>query len=163
MREKKRLLRFIISVSIPLLAGFIGSFFTTPNIEPWYDLLNKPPLTPPGSLIGIVWTILYILIGIALFMVWEKREKRKGLNEDKKKAFWIFGIQITLNSMWSMFFFGLRNSWLGLMIIIPLLITIIINIIFFYKIDKKAAYLMVPYLIWVSFATYLNIGLAILN
>ncbi|MFP4117658.1 MAG: TspO/MBR family protein [Candidatus Woesearchaeota archaeon] len=159
-------LKFFFSIGVPLVAGYIGSSFTTPNIKPWYDALEKPPLTAPGSLIGAIWTILYIMMGIALFLVWSKelsKNKNTKEKEYRKKGLWVFAIQLLFNMSWSFFFFGLRNPWLGIVIIIPLLMMIALNIYFFHKIDKIAAYLLIPYILWVCFATYLNLGIAVLN
>ncbi len=163
MIEKRNVLRLIVSISLPLIAGYIGSMFTTANISPWYDGLAKPPLTAPGSLIGIIWTVLYILMGISLFLVWNKETKKIPEQKAKKNGLVIFGIQLLFNMSWSIFFFGLRTPWLGVAIIIPLIILISMNIYLFHKVEKKAAYLLLPYIAWVCFATYLNIGIAVLN
>lgn len=160
--KRNDILRLVVSLSIPLVIGYIGSFFTTPNIEPWYDLLNRPALTPPGSFIGLVWTILYVMIGISLYLIWSKDIKASH-RKAWKITMMFFVLQLFLNLMWSMMFFGLRSPWFGILVILPLIVLILFNVYYAYKIDKRAAYLLVPYLLWVSFATYLNIGIAVLN
>ncbi|MCD1294300.1 TspO protein [Methanocella sp. CWC-04] len=152
-------LKLVISLGICLLAGIIGGAITAPNIMTWYGTLIKPSFSPPNWLFGPVWTILYILMGVALFLIWKK------INEapEAKTAIAFFGIQLVLNFFWSLFFFGLHSISLAFLDIVLLLIFIILTTMKFYRIDKTAAYLMVPYLLWVSFATILNLSLLLLN
>lgn len=149
----------IITVAICLAAGVIGSFFTTPNIPTWYADLNKPWFTPPSWVFGPVWTILFILMGISLFLVlregWERRDVQIGTA--------VFGIQLVLNILWSYLFFGLRSPLYGLIGIVALWIAILATIIWFFRISRPAAILLVPYIAWVSIATALNYSIYVLN
>lgn len=151
--------KLVISVLIPLLVGFIGGFATSNSVSGWYVELNKPVFNPPNWIFGPVWTLLYIMMGVSLYLVWNSKAKVK----EKKKVFWIFGIQLVLNLLWSLIFFGAHMIPFAFFEIILLWISIILNIIFAYKISKPAGYLLVPYLLWVSFASVLNFSLMILN
>jgi len=153
-------IKLIISICIPLLIGFLGSAFTTSSISTWYPELNKPVFNPPSWIFGPVWTLLYIMIGISIYLVWVSKEKNKKM---KKKTFFIFGIQLFLNFIWSILFFGNQLIGLAFVDIILLGIAIIFNIYFCYKISKNSAYLLIPYLLWVSFASVLNFAIFILN
>ncbi len=157
--ERKSVLKLIISIVLPLLVGFVGSYFTTPSIETWYSTLNKPSLNPPNFIFAPVWTALYILMGISLFLIWESKEKK----ENKRIPLIFFSMQLLLNSSWSIIFFGLQNPQLALINIFLLWIFILLNIIFFFKISKIAGIIITPYLLWVSFASYLNYAIYILN
>ena len=143
--------KLIISIAIPLLAGMIGSLFTFSEITTWYATLNKPSFSPPNWVFGPVWTLLYLLMGISLFLVWKKYEKRK---KDRKIKFglWFFSLQLVLNVFWSLLFFGFHNIFLAFVEIIALWLAIFITIYRFSKIDKNAAYLLVPYILFVSFS-----------
>lgn len=141
------------------LAGVIGSIFTSKSVNTWYTTLQKPSLTPPGSVIGIVWICLFVLMGISLYIVWDKWPR----NKNSKSALIIFGIQLALNILWSVFFFGLRNPLLAFIEIIILWLMILATIFRFYKVSRTAAYLLVPYILWVSFASYLNLIIWRLN
>jgi tryptophan-rich sensory protein len=156
----KNYLKLIISILIPLVIGFIGSFFTTSAISSWYAGLNKPVFNPPNWIFGPVWTLLYIMIGVSIYLVWINKEKKKGM---KKKAFWIFGIQLFLNFIWSILFFGNHLISFAFVDIILLWIAIIFNMYFCYKISKISSCLLFPYLLWVSFASVLNFAILILN
>jgi benzodiazapine receptor len=154
----RRVIVFIISIIGSFAAGAIGSLATAPNIPSWYAALNKPPLNPPNWIFGPVWSVLYVLIGIALALIILEPSKRS-----KKKAYFWFGLQLVLNALWSLVFFGLHSPWLGVAVIIALIISIAMTIREFYQIKKYSAWLLVPYLVWVCFATYLTIGIALLN
>jgi len=153
-----KITKFIISLIIPLLVGFGGSFFTRNSLQDWYATLNKPIFNLPGWLFAPVWTLLYILIGIAFYLVWinnfgQKRETNIG----------IYAIQLILNLLWSVFFFGLKNPLLALVDIVILWFLILANIIVFSKVSKTSGRLLIPYLLWVSFATLLNFSIFVLN
>ncbi|MFH1682806.1 MAG: TspO/MBR family protein [Candidatus Woesearchaeota archaeon] len=148
-------IRLVISIMICQLAGVIGSLFTANSVSTWYVDLVKPSFNPPSWIFGPVWIILYLLMGISLYLVWVKRTDKLALS--------VFGIQLFLNSLWSILFFGLRNPLFAFVEIIFLWVMILYSFILFYKISKKAAYLLVPYLLWVSFAAVLNIFLYLLN
>jgi len=156
--KKERAFRLVVSVVICQLAGVIGSFFTFPSIPTWYASLSKPSFVPPNWLFAPAWTTLFFLMGIALYLVWERKE-----NDKFKPAVLIFSVQLMLNIIWSALFFGLQNPLLGFAEIILLWIAILANIIIFYRIDRRAGYLLVPYICWVSFAALLNYGVWILN
>ncbi len=152
-------LRFIVSVAICQAAGFIGSIFTTPAIPTWYAALRKPAFNPPNWLFGPVWTILFLLMGIALFLVW-----RRPLSEPKvKTALALFAVQLALNVLWSILFFGLRSPLAGFTEILVLWVFILLTIISFYRVSTLAGVLLIPYILWVSFAAILNYHLWRLN
>lgn len=154
----KKIIVFVLSIVTSFAAGALGSLATTPNIPSWYAALEKPVLNPPNWVFGPVWSILYVLMGIALALIILKSSK-----QPKKKAYFWFGLQLALNTLWSLVFFGLHSPWLGVVVIIALIVSIVLTIRGFYKINKYAAWLLVPYLAWVCFATYLTIGIATLN
>ncbi len=152
----RKAIRLVISVLIPLIAGAIGSIFTSSAIPTWYAALEKPAFNPPNWLFGPVWTALYILMGIALYLVWTSKGPRRN-------AFVWFGAQIVLNALWSILFFGLKSPWLAFIEIVLLWGAILGTILAFKKLSTTAAYLMVPYICWVSFAAVLNVAIAVLN
>jgi translocator protein len=179
-------LRLAISLLAPLIAGVIGSLATYSAIQGWYAGLDKPFFSPPNWLFGPVWTTLYILMGVACYLVWTARivkhnKLAKGYFFDSKSsplsflmgrswasklrraALTAYGVQLVLNVAWSVAFFGLRSPWLGVVVIAWLWMAIMVTIILFRLIDKRAACLMLPYILWVSFAMILNISLAVLN
>lgn len=146
----------IISLLISLGVGGLSAFITMGSMD-IYKFLDKPPLAPPAIVFPVIWTILYILMGISSYLIYESN------NENKQSGLSIYGLQLLVNFIWPIFFFILNYRLIALFIIVLLLILIIIMIIKFYKINKLAAYLQIPYLIWVVFATYLNFGFYILN
>ncbi len=150
--------KLILSIGICLGAGILGSFFTVSSIPTWYAALNKPSFSPPNFVFGPVWTILYILMGISLYLVLSG--KRKG---ERGKAIQIFAVQLVLNVLWSIIFFGMRNPALAFVDIVALWIAIVVTIKYFYSISKVASYLLYPYLVWVSFAAILNYSIWVLN
>jgi len=156
--------KLIIAIVVSELAGIIGSVFTTPSIAGWYAGIVKPALNPPAWVFGPVWTTLFALMGIAAFIVWSSYAKA---TEDKKKgimlALILFGIQLVLNTIWSIIFFGLHSPGGALIEIVFLWLAILATIVAFYKISKPAAWLLVPYILWVSFAMYLNYAIWVLN
>jgi tryptophan-rich sensory protein len=156
MKDWKKLL---ISILLCQMAGVIGAFFTTPAIKSWYVFLIKPTFAPPNWLFGPVWVTLYFLMGISLYLIW-----KKGLNKKEvKSAFSLFLIHLFFNSLWSIIFFGMK-SILGGFIEISILLVLVLNVYFkFYKINKVAAYLLIPYFFWGAFATFLNFNILILN
>jgi translocator protein len=154
-----RAAKFFLALVACLLAGMIGSAFTTPAIPTWYAALVKPPLNPPSWVFGPVWTLLYILMGIALYLIWVRGWDRK----DVQVATAIFGVQLALNVIWSYLFFGLQSPFLALIEIVLLWVAIFMTIWTFYRVSVPAALLLVPYIIWVTFAAYLNYGIYLLN
>jgi len=147
------------SVVVCLLAGFIGAFFTTPSIPAWYASLAKPTFSPPNWLFAPVWTTLYILMGVAFFLVWRKSAKNKNF----KISAALFALQLFLNVLWSAVFFGMHSLAGGLAVIILLWLAILANIIWFWRSSRAAGALMVPYIAWVSFAAFLNYVVWTLN
>ncbi len=150
------LLAFVL---ISELAGIIGSLFTMSAIPTWYAGLVKPALNPPGWVFGPVWTLLYLLMGVAAWLVW-----REGWGKiEVKVALGFFALQLILNAAWSLIFFGGHNPAVALLEILALWLAILGTIIAFARVSKPAAWLLVPYLLWVSFATYLNFAIWLLN
>lgn len=145
-------IRLIISLAIPLVVGGASGFFTVSGVESWYQTINKPSWNPPNNIFGPVWTSLYILMGIALFLVW----KADTSSELKKIAFTLFAIQMVLNFFWSIIFFKLHQPGWALVEIIAMWVFILLTIFAFAQVNKTAAWLLVPYISWVSFATILN-------
>ena len=171
----KKIAKFIISIAVCQSAGFIGSIFTMPRIEIWYASINKPSFTPPGWFIGAVWTILFFLMGISLYLVWDKGWKPKISKKDERMKYWnrfseklwkgtwreenavlIFILQLILNILWSVLFFGLKSPGLAFFELLMLWWAILYTIANFYRISKLASYLLIPYILWVSFAGFLN-------
>jgi translocator protein len=157
-RSKKiviEILKIAGCIILCLLAGIIGALFTTTGPNSWYSQLNKPSFNPPNWIFGPVWTILYIMMGIALYLAIRKKVS--------KKAIIFFIAQLVLNTLWTIIFFGMHNLLIALIEIMILWIFILLTIIEFHKKSRAAAYLMIPYILWVSFATLLNIAICILN
>lgn len=154
----KKVGQFILAIIICQVAGGIGSLFTYPQIENWYQGIAKSNLNPPNSVFGPVWVTLFTLMGIALYWIWQKKDSK-----NFKLALIFFIIQLVLNSLWSIIFFGLQNPLLALIEMVFLWLFILLTIIYFYKIDKKAGYILIPYILWVSFAFYLNFEVFRLN
>jgi translocator protein len=155
----KEIPKLILSILIVFVAGSIGTLATTSELTTWYAALTKPSWTPPNWAFGPIWSTLYVLMGIALFLVWKKGLDRK----DVKFAIFIFAVQLFLNILWSLVFFGMHSIFGGLILILILWIAIFANIIAFYVISKPAGLLLIPYLIWVSIASYLNYTVYLLN
>lgn len=149
-----KLLACIVGVE---LIGSVSGFFAG-DIPAIYAQLDKPFLAPPGNIVGIIWTVLYALIGLALFLVIDSKSAKK-----KTLAYVLFGVQLVLNFIWSILFFGGSYFWIASLISLFLLLTIIFSIREFRSISKGAAICFIPYLIWIAYATYLSFGLAILN
>lgn len=154
----KNVFTLIICVLIPLAVGGISGFATKNGLNPWYAGLIKPSFNPPNYLFAPVWTSLYIMMGIALFLVW-----KNPVSENRKKSIRIFGIQLALNFLWSFLFFYFNTLGLALIEIGIMWLSISITIYYFYKENKNAAYLLIPYLLWVSFASVLNGSIWYLN
>jgi len=159
MAQKINYFKLLASVLLCQFAGAVGSVFTASSLNNWYSLLEKPVFNPPSWVFFPVWTLLYLFMGISLYIVWDK-----GLQyREVKIGLFIFGIQLVLNSLWSFLFFGLKSPYYGFIGIIFLWLAIVLTIFQFRKISKAASYLLVPYIIWVSFAALLNYNLWILN
>lgn len=150
--------QLIICIAIPLLVGGLASFITRDSMEA-FGQLNQPPLSPPGILFPIVWTILYTLMGIASYLIVSSDAGK----EDIQNAIFVYALQLGVNFFWSIFFFNLEWYLFSFFWLLLLWIFILYTIVIFYRISKPAAYLLIPYLLWVTFAGYLNLGIAILN
>ena len=155
----KKYKSYFISVAIALGTGGLSALLTMKNME-IFDMVKKPPLSPPAILFPIVWTILYILMGISAAFIYEKRNE----SPDKvREALTTYASSLIVNFSWSIIFFNLQAFFVAFIWIILLLFLIIITLVKYYSIDKKAALLQIPYLIWVAFATYLTLGIMLMN
>jgi len=151
--------KLIVSIVVCELAGVVGSVLTAPSIPTWYAGLEKPTLNPPSWVFAPVWTALFLTMGISAFLVW-----KRGLGQKEVKiALSLFVFQLVLNVFWSIIFFGLQNPGLAFLEIIILWFAILATIVVFSKISKLAAWLLIPYILWVSFASYLNYAVWQLN
>ena len=153
-------LKIIYCVAICLAVGYLSSNVTQSSITTWYPEIKKPSFNPPNWVFAPVWTMLFIMMGIAAGMIWNQLENQREL---VKKALLFFTVQLLLNALWSYLFFGLNNVLLALIEVILLWLVIYETFHIFRKIDKKAAYLFIPYLIWVAFAAILNGSIYYLN
>ncbi|UCD60013.1 MAG: tryptophan-rich sensory protein [Flavobacteriaceae bacterium] len=149
---KKQLTYIAISVAICLIIGFLSGFATQSSVNDWYVTLNKPSFNPPNWIFGPVWTLLYILMGIAAGIVWAKGFYHIWV----KTALYNFGFQLLFNALWSVVFFGFKNPFWALLVILFLLALILVTIKWFNVVSRTAAYLLIPYFLWVCFATILN-------
>lgn len=152
--------KIVIALIVCLMVGYSSSLVTKPSIETWYTTIEKPSFNPPNWVFMPVWTLLYIFMAVAAGLVWDKIKEQ---NETVKTALGFFLIQLTLNAIWSYLFFGLKNPMLALIEIALLLLMIYETYVKFVKINKIAGYLLVPYLIWVSYAAVLNASIWWLN
>lgn len=150
--------KLIASIALPFVAGTIGSLATFPNISTWYSGLAKPGFNPPNWIFGPVWTTLYILMGISLYVFWTKAYKGS-----KRSGMLLFALQLALNALWSLVFFGMHWLWGGVAVIVLLLLAIAMTARAFWPVSQVATLLLVPYILWVSFATVLNIAVALMN
>jgi benzodiazapine receptor len=146
-------------VAVCLLIGFLGSFVTRNYITTWYDQLSRPSFTPPDWTFGVVWPVLYVIMGISAFLIWNEGFNRRQV----KVALSVFALQLILNGLWSPIFFGLHMIGPALVEIIMLWAAILLTIFAFWRLSKSAALLLLPYILWVSFAVVLNVSLFLLN
>lgn len=156
LREISKLL---VSVAICQVAGVLGSFFTRPSIPTWYATLKKPWFTPPNWVFAPVWLTLFLLMGIAVFLVWRQSLK----NQKVKVALAVFTVQLILNVLWSAVFFGFRSPLAGLVVITILWVAIVLTLLQFFKVSRPAGFLLLPYIVWASIAAALNTSILILN
>jgi len=154
-----RILLLVLSVGICYTAAAIGSYFTGMTVNTWYAGLVKPSVAPPGWVIGAVWTVLFLLMGISLFLVLEEDRSSPVV----RQGIGLFAVQLALNVLWSYLFFGLTSPALALGEMLVLGVAIAATIRQFLKISRAAAYLLVPYIVWVSFATLLTAWIVVLN
>lgn len=146
-------------IALSQAAGVVGSFFTIPSVGSWYTTLVRPELSPPSWVFGPVWVTLYLLMGVAAFLVW----RTSGSRARRRKALLVFGLQLALNALWSVLFFGLQSPLMGLLCIAALWLAIVLTMVRFAKVSSAAAWLLAPYLVWVTFASYLNLMIWLLN
>ena len=152
------IIRFLVSVTLPLLIGAVAGLFTSNAIPLWYASLNHPIISPPNWVFGPVWTVLYTLMGVSFYLVWNLPK-----GKEKTRALIVYFIQLFLNFSWSFLFFYFRQIGLGLLDIVLLWLCIPFMISLFYKMRPAAAYINIPYFLWVSFATILNAAFFKLN
>lgn len=157
--KSRDIIKLIVSIVACQGAGIIGSLFTTTAIPTWYAGLQKPFFTPPNWVFAPAWTTLYMLMAVAAFLIWRKGLDQKGV----RFALIIFLIQLVLNTLWSIVFFGLESPFYGIMVIIALWIAIFLTMIKFFKLSTIAGVLLTPYIGWVSFAAVLNVAIWMLN
>ena len=158
MRSAKTTIIFLICLILPLIVGGISGYATASGIQSWYVTLQKPSFNPPNYLFGPVWTFLYVLMGISLFIIWRSKQGIK-----RSDALKIFSLQLTLNFLWSFLFFKFYLIGLAFLEIVLIWLSILYMIILFSRLSKPAAYLQIPYLLWVTFATILNGAIWLLN
>ena len=180
--KAQNIINLSISIIICEFAGVIGSIFTFPAIGAWYKNLNKPVFNPPSWIFGPVWTFLFLLMGISFYLVWKEKWVVKNKIGIANKKSWnvlstklwegdwqkvniitIFFVQLVLNICWSIIFFGARSPAVAFFELLALWFAILFTIINFYRVSKTAAYLLMPYILWVSFAGVLNFVLWIIN
>ena len=153
------ILKLIASIVLCQMAGVIGAVFTSSAVPTWYAALRKPPFTPPGWVFSPVWITLYLLMGFSAFLVWNK-----GWGDSRVRiALSLFVVQLVLNALWSLMFFGLRSPLAGLVDIVALWVFILLTTIYFFKVSCTAGTLLMPYILWVSFAAILNFSIWRLN
>lgn len=149
---------FVIAIALPLIIGVVGSYFTLPSIPNWYQDLQKPIIAPPNWVFGPVWTTLYILMGLASYLVFQN-----GVNKKNLYALKLYLLQLLLNLLWSIVFFGINSIAGALAVIIILWIIIFLTIKQFRRFNRNASFLLWPYIAWVSFASVLNLLILLLN
>lgn len=157
--NKKKIVCISVAVFVCLAIGFLSGFATQSSVNTWYTTLNKPDFNPLDVIFAPIWGILYILMGIAAGIVWSKGFHHIWV----KTALYHFGFQLLFNALWSIVFFGFRSPSWALLVILVLLILIILTIRWFRVVSKMAALLLIPYLLWVGFATVLNFKIWELN
>lgn len=157
----KNLFKLVVAIIVPQLAGAIGSIFTVSSLSSWYAGIVKPALNPPAWIFGPVWTTLFVLMGISLFLIWKSGPALAP--KERRRAMTLFFVQLGLNTLWSIIFFGLQSPGGALIEIVFLWLAIFATTVAFAKISKSAAWLLAPYLLWVTFAAYLNYAIYALN
>lgn len=151
--------KVLLSIFVIQLLGNASGLVTFLSVDGWYETLARPPGTPPDALFGPVWLVIYTLLGFALALLWDA----SGATGWKRRALRCFGLQFALNMLWTPAFFGLQRIDLALLVILPLFLSIGLTIYYAYPVDRRAAVLILPYLLWVGYASYLNFGFWFLN
>lgn len=152
-------IRFLISVTLPLMVGGLSGFATARGVQEWYPSLTKPAFNPPSWVFGPVWTLLYVMMGVAAYLVWQKGWE----NELVRVALALYLVQLILNGLWSILFFGMQSPGLAFAEILLLWLAIAATVVWFWRVSPPAGMLLLPYAAWVSFAALLNGSLWILN
>ncbi|TQQ83100.1 tryptophan-rich sensory protein [Halonotius terrestris] len=160
LARTRPLLALVVAILTVELVGVSGALFTAQGLTEWYATLRQPALAPPNWVFGPVWTVLFALIGGALWLVWRQAPSSP---QAVRLAVGVFAIHFVFNLGWSAVFFGLQEIGLGLVVIVVLWLLIVTTMWTFNRVDRRAALLLVPYLLWVSFAAYLNYGFWLLN
>ena len=155
----KNLAKLAVSIAVPQAVGGLGALVTNPAVSGWYQELDKPGFTPPSWVFGPVWTLLYLLMGISLYLVWKQGTDKEGV----PTAMVLFGVHLALNFLWSAIFFGMKSPGAAFAEIILLWSMILLIIWKFSKIHKWSAYLLIPYILWVTYAAALNYSIWNLN
>lgn len=155
---KKNTKYLLLCLAVPLAVGALSSLFTRDGMEQ-FQQLNKPPLTPPGWLFPVVWTILFLMMGAASYLVWKSGRPRRAA----RTALTLYGVQLAFNFLWSMLFFNMGLYLAAFFELIALWLLILLTAARFYRLSRGAGYLLLPYLLWVAFAGYLNFGVYLLN
>lgn len=158
MKQEIKIKPLIAAIAIPLAVGGLSAFITKDAMSA-FELLRKPPLSPPAWLFPVAWTILYILMGIASYFVWNKKVSPAR----KERALSFYAIQLAANFLWSIIFFSLEMYLAAFLWLVMLFLLVLVTGVLFYYIDKNAGRLMIPYVLWCGFALYLNLGVWILN
>lgn len=153
-----KFLKILVAVSLPLLVGSIAGLATSPNIKSWYAYLQKPVFSPPNWIFGPMWSLLYILMGVGLYMIWESEK-----SDLRRRALIVFFVQLAFNFAWSFIFFEFRLIGVAFIEILLVWISVAAMIYTFYPVNKKAALLQIPYILWVTFASLLNGAVWALN
>lgn len=157
MMKKINWFQLLVIVLITELIGLLGNLFSG-NSGQVYTSFVKPPLSPPGWIFGVIWPVLYLLMGIAAYIIYQTPE-----TPERKEAITLYWVQLFVNFLWPIVFFRFQWYWASVVVILLLDVLVLITTIRFYNIKKVAGYLMVPYLLWILFATYLNVGISVLN
>lgn len=155
-----KVLKILIMIATCVVVGYLSSLFTREGVDTWYRTIEKPSFNPPDWVFQPVWTTLYIMMGLAAGLVWDKIEEQR---DTVRKGIIFFWIQLALNALWSYLFFGLHNPLLALIEIVLLWLMIYETFVQFNKVNKVAGYLLIPYLLWVTFATVLTASIWWLN
>lgn len=163
--RKSLFIKVLICVPIIMILGASSGIITSNNVDVWFETLTKPPLNPPNYLFGIVWSILYAMMGISLALIWHIMLNPKNMivRNHAKFAIILFSIHFAVNLLWTVIFFGYHEILFALVDIILLIILLLLTMKVFYRLDKRATYLLMPYFFWVCFATYLNLQFYLLN
>lgn len=160
----KNYIKLFFAIALSQSAGLLGTVFTVSSVSTWYPTLVKPAFNPPSWVFGPVWTLLYVLMGVAAFLIWRIYETSSGAKKRlARHALVLFVFQLALNAWWSIIFFGQQQLGFALLEIVCLWLAIVATIYYFARVSRTAAWLLVPYLMWVSFASYLTYSLWMLN